>query len=844
MVLVALTLSVFMAGQGLEVTTGDGLALTFDQRGRIAAVRLDGRALPLIAPAWPFEAADAGAAIAGAKNLLPNPSFEEDADGDGVPDGWSYGKYWAWDRTVAHTGRASLRVSVPGTEDRITGELHAPRYPAKPGEHWVFSFWAKTKNSAGQWQSHMYILQLDENGRWAAPQIPIPTRKGTNDWFSVRRAFVVAPGTKYVSFYANIYQGHGTCWYDDVSLKRIDPAPKPCVGRARRDGDNAVRWRGRSADGTVEIQARYRGTEDRIVVEGTVRARKLDQEHAAVIEHILPIDLRGWQWHHDMYTSQRIDADGQYSNYSDFGGHPMARYPICSVTRGSTGLGLAFPMDLPLVVKLEARAAKGLAWHWEVGLSPLTKKFPSSANFRFDITRTQPAEGMRSAMLRYYSLYPQFFVQRLRIHGCWWLGYDPKLEHPEDFALQFHELDGGPSVWDYDDRHGIGTYKYTEPWGAWIGFRFKNPENKGLYQAKSYDEAVALLKEALRQPPDLMGIEPHTFGTLPLRTWADIITRCAILDADGRYYISFGYGNQNFALNPDPDLPEPNRWTVSWQYEYLEAATRARRAGHEIEGVYLDSVTPWWAARENYRREHWAYADYPLVFSWWNDGRVCQVQWTEQMQFMAKMAKELHKRGKTVIANIFPPAHLWAAPYVDMFGAGEGATERYWRDFPWERAIAYRKPISILDYELLRTNVPQEKKVAKMHRLLACAIFPGGSPFDRKHAEPVRPLYRRFIPIFRALAQAGWHPLRHAVVEPAEIWLERFGPRDGLLYFTLHNPTDKAADASVVLQQAWSRYANADGHELVTGASVRMRGGRFSVHIPPAQTRVVALSAR
>jgi len=777
-------------------------------------------------------------AVSEADNILPNPGVEEDRNGDGKPDGWKLGQGWSWDRQVAHSGHASLRVSVPGKEEKVTGELRAPRFPAKPGQHWVFEFWAKTKDSGGQWASHMFILQLDEKGEWAAPQIPIPTRKGTNDWFHVRRSFVVAPGTKYVSFYSNIYHSYGTCWYDDLYLAPIAANPKPCRGRARQVGKNLVEWQGMGAEGTVEVRARYTGRPDRIVVSGEVRSSK-KKDRALVVEHVLPVDLQGWQWHQDLYHSQKISTEDSYTSFRDFGGRPLARFPICSVTKEQAGLGLAFPMDLPLVVKLECRPQEGLVWHWEVGLSPQTKKFPSSAHFSFDLTRLEAREGLRSAMARYYKLYPQFFVRRMKKDGCWWLGYDPQLEHPEDFGLQFHELNGGPSTWEYDDEHGIGTYKYTEPWGGWIGFRFKNPDNKGLYQAKSYDEAVALLKEALHQPLDLMGIEPHTFGTLPLRTWADIITRCALIGPQGRYYVSFGYGNQNFAVNPDPDLPAPNRWTVSWDYEYQEAQRRAQRAGREIEGVYLDSITPHWAYRENYRQEHWQYADYPLVFSW-EDGRVCQVQWAEQMQFMARMADELHRRGKTIIANIFPSAHLWAAPYVDMFGAGEGSTEWYWRDFAWERAMAYRKPISILDYELLRKDVPMEKKVAKMHRLLAWDIFPGGSPFDREHAEAVRELYKRFIPVFQALAQAGWQPLTHARADADALELERWGPSEGRLYLTAHNAGDTPLKALVSLDSAvWKLPAEAEALDLLSGEKLAVRKGRFTLQVEPARTRVL-----
>jgi len=789
----------------------------------------------------PFLLGDAAAAFRDRTNALPNPGFEQTAAGDpDRPAAWSLGQYWSWDRQVAHSGKASVRVSVPGEERQITGELTVAHVPARPGQQWVLSFWARTQGSGGDWPSHMYIIQLDEKGEWSAPQISIGTRKGDNDWFPVQHSFVVAQGTRELKVYANIYRGYGTCWYDDVSLTRADPEREPCPGRARKAGDNAIEWTGRTEDGRLELQARYEGEPDRLEVSGTLRATD-GAERALVVSHVLPVDLRGWQWHQDMNGSTPIEPSGVYYNSSDFGGRALSRYPICSATSGGAGLGYAFPMDLPLVAKLACEPDRGLLWHWEVGLSPDTAKFPSAAHFAFVITRTEPAEGMRSAMVRYYRLYPAFFEQRLPKHGCWWLGYDANLPDPEDFGLQFHELNGGPGLWEYDKQHGIQIYKYTEPWGAWVCFRFKNPENKGLYQAKSPEEAVALLAEALKQPADLMGIEPHTFGTLSVPTWADVVTRCALRGPRDEYYISFGYNNQNFALNCDPDLPEPNRWTVSWQHEYLEAERRSREAGNEIDGVYLDSICPWWAVRENHRREHWRYADFPLVFSH-EDGRVCQLQWTEQMQFMAKMAEELRRRGKTVIANIFPDAHTWAAPYVDMFGCGEGDSSRFWRSFPWERAMALRKPISALDYELAKPDVPMDKKLTAMHRMLAWDVFPGGAPFDREHAEPLRDLYRRFIPLFRTLAEAGWQPLRHATTDAEGLWFERYGPRDGVMYLAVHNATEQPISATVRLDPAVWKPGPGGARELVAAAAVDLQGTDLRVEVPAAETRLFAVA--
>ena len=49
-------------------------------------------------------------------DFAENPSAEEDLNRDGLPDGWVACAYkspaaTAWDKTIAHSGKASLRIS-------------------------------------------------------------------------------------------------------------------------------------------------------------------------------------------------------------------------------------------------------------------------------------------------------------------------------------------------------------------------------------------------------------------------------------------------------------------------------------------------------------------------------------------------------------------------------------------------------------------------------------------------------------------------------------------------------------------------------------------------------------
>jgi len=110
--------------------------------------------------------------------------------------------------------------------------------------------------------------------------------------------------------------------------------------------------------------------------------------------------------------------------------------------------------------------------------------------------------------------------------------------------------------------------------------------------------------------------------------------------------------------------------------------------------------------------------------------------------------------------------------------------------------LAGRKPYLLLmntDFEAFGPELVERY----FQRSLFYGMYP--SMFSRNAAEnpywrnPAwygrdRPLFRRYIPLIRRIAEAGWQPVTEAVCEPAAILVERFGPvADGTVYYTLLN---------------------------------------------------------
>ena len=125
----------------LDLNTTDGLAVRLDGSGAIGRVRVGGSDLPLAGPGG-FFVADVARIPVRDVELLPNPGFETLAAGQ--PTGWSVGHDWTVDTTVAHSGKASMRVEVPGQKAASSGLLAAD-VPVRANGLYHVSMWLRTE---------------------------------------------------------------------------------------------------------------------------------------------------------------------------------------------------------------------------------------------------------------------------------------------------------------------------------------------------------------------------------------------------------------------------------------------------------------------------------------------------------------------------------------------------------------------------------------------------------------------------------------------------------------------------------------------------------------------------
>ena len=395
------------------VLTEDGLGLHLTPEGRVLCLGVDGRTIA--APDTPggLIIADLEAEPPAEANLIRNPSVETDADDDGAPDGWTLATDWTWDRTTAHSGTSSLRVTVPpGPAVRSSGSLVLARFPVEPGRRYVYSFWAKTKDAGGRYPSCTYIRQYDADGKLCAPQTGAGTRMGTNDWFLVRREFQPTPQTRFVDIYANIYKSHGTCWYDDFRIIPAD-ASERTVDLVLHPRDGTLLGKGASQD--IDVQTVFREEPDRIRIDVDLKDRT-KRNRRIVAGFNIPIDASGWTWWDSIHARRAIDKPEVYEwcQRCDLGQGKLSIYPFSALSGPWCGVSLGVPLDQgPRIWRVAYdHAARQLKVRFYLGLSQETEKFPGKADFSFILYRHDPRWGLRATAKRFYGFYPEHFVKR------------------------------------------------------------------------------------------------------------------------------------------------------------------------------------------------------------------------------------------------------------------------------------------------------------------------------------------------------------------------------------------------------------------------------------------------
>lgn len=499
-----------------------------------------------------------------------------------------------------------------------------------------------------------------------------------------------------------------------------------------------------------------------------------------------PFDADGWRWHQDMQTSEAISRAKVYENVvplrawadlPEWKDQPDLRMGysnrnFLTVLTGPVGLCLSVPMDRPCTFRTAYDGPNSrLQMVYDFALSPDTAK-PNEVSFVFDLHPCDPHWAYRSALARYYRAYPQFFEVFIRDQGQW-MAFSRLSEIDNANEFYFALQEGAPET-EYDDKIGVLSTIYLTHAGQFARIPDYDPETQPL---PPFDRRLAAMVEAFRKTTG----DEKMYEKVGLHT------------AEGQLNIvkTAVYGHIIAQFNLDPDL-DYGAWTLKHAGELTENIKQ--RSGGELDGFYYDGLS----AGINYRPDHFKTALQPCL---WDP--VAQKPFINNfyssVEFARAAAEQLRPKGQITMMNGAEGSSFFIAPWLDVLGAETGLRiSRH--SLNYIRSVTHHKPFMTLLKGNYEQTIGYDQMELFMKRCVAYGIFPGffdwppsglgpGSRYwdHSRYYERDRDLFRKYQPLCKALALAGWEPVTYARSSEPSVYVERYGPADGVVWLTLLN---------------------------------------------------------
>lgn len=829
----------------------------------------------------------------GQENFLKNPDWEK--VGAGLPTDWiPWNEGFDLHAGEGRDGKAAAFIerTAKDGERGIGQALTLNQQEAKPVN---FSGWSRAENVSGppdvDYSIYADIVYQDGTNLWGSSA---PFNTGTHPWQKV--SFTVTPEKpiKSLLFYA-LFRGHtGRVWLSDLSVGsalppvgavlfdslavKIPPAasetPRANTAYRTKDGlvlsmnngrvtalqldgrdvksaapsgflvrdvanasDYYALGEGENAALKLRLKTKISAQADHITVEGSV-ADLSGRDRAISLVFALPIDARGWSWDQTMREKSLVGNEEKSNTVAFFSGANgrASLYPLANIHSAQSGVAIALDPDYAAQNRLAVNGAtQQFTLTYDFGLAPEKP----SANFRFVIYRTDPKWGFRDALAKMNALFPQTYQARgaAKKQGLWMPFTDiRKVEGWQDFGFRFREanLDSADDeALKWDAENGIATFRYHEPMTWWMAMPTGVP--------RTYEAALEQLQRTASDPKS------------PQHDEAQAVLSSGFRDASGRYAVKFidapWSNGAVWSLNADPQLPGASTGaSLGWSPQIRDKFY----ANDNVAGEYLDSLEGYVTANLNFDREQFKNAHAPLTFDT-STGQPAQHKALLAYDYTRWQSGELHAMNKLMFANSVPNRFTFLTPWLDVMG-----TETDWMaggiwapdsdaTMSLRRAMSGAKPYLLLqntDFSKFTSGRVEQY----MQRSLFYGIFPGFFSVDAA-SDPYwlnpklynrdRPMFKKYLPIVRAVAEAGWQPVTLANSDDANIWLERFGAVGGPLYLTLRNNAAQTQKARVTLQ---TPLVGAGAlQDLVGGHAIVAQNNVFEVSLAADQTMVLKL---
>ena len=669
--------------------------------------------------------------------------------------------------------------------------------------------WSRSENVEGginsDYSLYLDILYMDGENLYGQSS---PFTNGTHDWERKEVILIPKKPVKEVSFYL-LMRGHsGKAWFRGAVLNQTESVS----GGVLFDGNNV------EIPKTLEQGILIRDVESDSdfspAVNGQVHGIKLDsrtsrqngavftdvdirdltgKDRAVTVYHVLPVGQGAVRWLGSPSDETDCKSPDEYMEANHFkagANGRLGRYPLAAVDCGGKGVALGLDMEYAAFFRIGYNSGtRELFIAYDIGLTPEKPQ----AHLRFCSYEFSPEWGFRSALEKYQSVFPDFFKVRTPEQGLWMpFAKISKVKGWEDFGFKFKE---GNDETEWDDTHNIVTFRYTEPMTWWMPMPKDSPRNV----ASALDEAKRLASD---HKNDLSSSAKSLFTS-------------GFFDEHGQFVAKFldtpWCNGAVWSINSMPGIQgEVSDFRDKWNSKLRDQLYGSGNKG-SLDGEYVDSSEGYVTAELDFRRDHFSAARTPLTFSL--DGRKPAIfKGLIAYEYVKAIAEDIHGINKLMMANGTPDQLCWLAPWLDVMG-----TETDWNsgnkwcpmpvaEMQYRRALCGPKPYCFLmntNFDKFTSGMAEKF----MKRSLAFGMFPGffspdassGQYFSKpKLYERDRHLFKKYVPLCKLVAEAGWRPVPNARTGNPKVHVERFGEN----YLTVFNDSAESCEVALTREGA------------------------------------------
>ncbi len=678
---------------------------------------------------------------------------------------------------------------------------------------------------------HHVTFPLESSLGWQQKELTIQPKKPIRH-VSVYCLFRNRAGCvrfKEISYYE--HEVNGCVLFDDVKVNARNSLKNPQFlirDVANNSGFMSMNEK-ESAFGITLATAEMKGVEGARFIEATLTSG-VKEDRLLTFVYTVPITKREGVGNATFFKSPieslsltPYSPEAKYVTSRNVGSNgKLSRYPFAALEVDGKGYALGIHPNFPAYYRVAFNPKLNeLYIAFDVAL---TREAPS-AKFAFCVYPFAAKDGFRGALAGYYALFPEAHRVRVPRQGAWMPFYSiSKVKDWQDFGFAFKEGDGEIP---WDDKNDVLTFRYTEPSTWWM----KIPGTNQSYAAATQE--VQRLVSA---------------GNKWAKAWKTSAFQSANGDAPGRILDTPWCKGIVWNLNTAPGIAGEMTDFKNKRGDLEKRYSKKYPLG--CDGEYFDSAEGYVTEQMDFCRGHFAAMKTPLTFTR-DTKKVGIFKGMIFFEYIRAIADEVHSRGRYTMANCTPIAWTFLVPYLDVLGQ-----ETQWNhkgkwspmsleEMYYRRSMCGKKPYCFLmNTDFTKWTYEMSEKFMK--RSLAFGMFPGyfsadastGHYFSQpKLYERDRPLFKKYMPLCKKVAEAGWEPIvRIASVVPQGIILERFGKDETNCYLTVYNPSLEAKTVTLTQLAPWNAK---ESKELVTGETIRWENGKASFTLAGEDVRVI-----